>query len=128
MATNTAKRKELKIQNKDRRPFAIAKYIRIAPGKVDIVLDLIRGKNYPVAVAILLNCPKSAALPVRKCLESAGANAEVNLGLDKENLFVAECYTGQGPTLKRIQENIPHHPGPQGSGITKEEVTPWDKK
>ena len=49
------------------------------------------------------NTPKSASLPVKKVLMSAAANAENNLGMSKDNLFVAACYADQGPTLKRVR-------------------------
>ncbi len=89
-------------ENKDRRPRAVAKYIRMSPYKVRIVLDLIRNKSYREAVAILENIPKSAALPILKAVKSAGANAEHNLGMNKSELKVAACYADQGPTLKRV--------------------------
>ena len=89
-------------ENKDRRPKAVAKHVRISPYKVRIVLDIIRGKGYREAVAILENTPKSASEPVKKVLMSAAANAEHNLGLSRDNLFVAACYADQGPTLKRV--------------------------
>ena len=88
--------------NKHKRPFAVAKYIRISPSKVRIVIDLIRGKNYFDALAILENTPKAASLPVKKVLNSAAANAEVNKGMSKDDLYVAEIYADAGPTLKRI--------------------------
>lgn len=102
MAKNMKEKAARITENKDRRPRAIAKHVRISPYKVRIVLDIIRGKGYREAVAILENTPKSASEPIRKVLLSAGANAENNLGLSKENLFVAECYADQGPTLKRV--------------------------
>lgn len=89
-------------ENKDRRPKAIAKYIRISPYKVRIVLDLIRGKNVDEAIAILENTPKSASDPIRKVVLSAAANAEHNLGMNKADLIVAACFADQGPTLKRV--------------------------
>jgi large subunit ribosomal protein L22 len=67
-----------------------------------VVLDIIRGKSYTQAVAILENTPKSASEPIKKVLMSAAANAENNLGMSKDNLFVAACYADQGPTLKRV--------------------------
>ncbi|HKL73564.1 MAG TPA: 50S ribosomal protein L22 [Clostridia bacterium] len=81
---------------------AIAKYIRISPYKVRAVLDLIRGKSYKEAVAILENTNKSSSMPVLKVVKSAGANAENNLSLNKDELFVAECFADQGSTLKRF--------------------------
>lgn len=102
MAKNMREKTARIAENKDRRPRAIAKHVRISPYKVRIVLDIIRGKGYKEAVAILENTPKAASEPIRKVLLSAGANAENNLGLSKDNLFVAECYADQGPTLKRV--------------------------
>ena len=102
MAKNLKEKAAKIAENKDRRPKAIAKHVRISPYKVRIVLDIIRGKGYREAVAILENTPKSASEPIKKVLMSAGANAENNLGLSKDNLFVAACYADQGPTLKRV--------------------------
>ena len=103
MAKNLREKTARIAENKDKRPFAVAKHVRISPYKVRIVLDVIRGKSFREAVAILENTPKSASDPIRKVLMSAGANAENNLGLSKDNLFVAECYADQVPTLKRVQ-------------------------
>ncbi|MBQ2711256.1 MAG: 50S ribosomal protein L22 [Clostridia bacterium] len=103
MATRSKQKALVRAENKDRRPKAIAKYIRISPSKVHVVLDLIRGKNYKDAVAILKTTAKAAAEPVLKCMNSAAANAEVNLGMNKDTLYVAECFADQGPTLKRMQ-------------------------
>ncbi|MBQ7339483.1 MAG: 50S ribosomal protein L22 [Clostridia bacterium] len=103
MAKNLREKTARIAENKDRRPRAIAKHVRISPYKVRIVLDIIRGKSYREALAILENTPKSASEPIRKVLMSAGANAENNLGMSKDNLFVAACYADQGPTLKRVQ-------------------------
>ena len=103
MATRSKEKAIARRENKDRRPHAVAKYIRIAPSKVHVVLDLVRGKNYNEAVAILKTTNKAACEPVLKVLNSAAANAEVNLGMNKETLYVAECFADQGPTLKRVQ-------------------------
>lgn len=103
MATRSKAKAEMRKANHDSRPKAIAKYIRISPSKVHVVLDLIRGKDYKQAVGILKTTPKAACEPVLKCLNSAAANAEVNLGMNKDTLYVAECFADQGPTLKRMQ-------------------------
>ena len=103
MAKNLREKTARIAENRDKRPYAVAKHVRISPYKVRIVLDVIRGKSYREAVAILENTPKSASDPIRKVLMSAAANAENNLGMSKDNLFVAECYADQGPTLKRVQ-------------------------
>ena len=103
MATRSKAKALVRAENKDRRPKAIAKYIRISPSKVHVVLDLIRGRDYNEAVAILKTTAKAATEPVLECLNSAAANAEVNNGMNKDNLYVAECFADQGPTLKRMQ-------------------------
>ena len=102
MAKNMREKTARIAENKDRRPRAIAKHVRISPYKVRIVLDIIRGKDYVQALAILENTPKSASEPIKKVLMSAAANAENNLGMSKDNLFVAACFADQGPTLKRV--------------------------
>lgn len=87
---------------------AIAKYVRISPRKVNIVLNLIRGKNVKEALSILMFTPKAASEVVTKVLKSAVANAENNHEMNPDNLYVAESYANQGPTLKRFQ---PHAQG-----------------
>ena len=82
---------------------AYLKYARIAPRKVQIVLDLIRNKPVNVAMAILKHTPKAACEPLEKLLKSAIANAEHNFNMDKDNLYVAEGCVSAGPTLKRIR-------------------------
>lgn len=81
---------------------AYLKYARISPRKVQIVLDLIRGKDAGVAMAILKNTPKSASEYLIKLLKSAVANAEHNFSMDASKLYVSECFVCPGPTLKRI--------------------------
>ena len=78
------------------------KYARISPRKVKIVLDLIRGKDVGVAMAILQNTPKSASEYLIKLLGSAVANAENNFNMDASKLYVSECFVCPGPTLKRV--------------------------
>ena len=102
MATRIRQKAEKRAQNKDERPYAKAKYIKMSPSKVAIVLDKIRGQKAEMAVAILENMPDSAAFECLKVLKSAIANAENNKGLNADNLVVAECYAGNGPLLKRI--------------------------
>ena len=106
-----AKNMKLKAQrieeNKDKRAKAVAKFIRISPFKVRVVLDNIRGKSVNDAVAILENTGKAGALPVKKVVLSAAANAEHNLGMNKDDLYIAACYAVQGPTLKRMRPMDP---------------------
>lgn len=87
---------------------AIAKYVRMSSTKIGIVLDLVRGKNVNEAFAILQYTPKDAAVVVNKVLKSAVANAENNLNLDVNNLYVSEAYVGEGSILKRYR---PHAQG-----------------
>ncbi len=75
---------------------------RISPRKVQIVLDLIRNKPVDVALATLRLTPKAASPILEKLLNSAIANAENNHSMDRESLYVAECYVTPGPTMKRI--------------------------
>ena len=82
---------------------AIAKYVRMSPTKVGVVLDLIRGKNVREASAILEYTPREAAVAIKKVLHSAVANAENNHGLDADRLYVSDAYVGHGPTLKRFR-------------------------
>ncbi|MCR4594031.1 MAG: 50S ribosomal protein L22 [Clostridiales bacterium] len=77
-------------------------HVRIAPRKVQIVLDLIRNKPCDEAMAILKYTPKAACEPLYKLLKSAMANAE-NKNMDVTRLYVAACSVDQGPTLKRIR-------------------------
>ena len=78
-------------------------YVRISPRKVGVVLDLIRKQPVDKALAILQYTPKSASEVLFKLVSSAAANAENNHNMDKNSLYVAECFVTPGPTLKRIQ-------------------------
>lgn len=80
---------------------AIAKTVRIAPRKVRLVVDLIRGKNLAEAAAILRLTPRGASTVVEKVLKSAAANAVNNNKMDQSALFVKEIFVDEGPTLKR---------------------------
>ena len=82
---------------------ATAKFVRVSPRKVAIVLDLIRGKDVRYAEAVLKHTPKAACEPLLKLLKSAMANAENNHDMDVSRLYVAECNATAGPILKRIR-------------------------
>ena len=90
---------------------ATAKYIRIAPRKVRIVMNLVRGKSVADALAILKFTPKVGADAVEKVLRSAIANAENNFDMDVDRLFISSAFVDQGPTLKRI------HPRSRGQAF-----------
>ncbi len=103
MATNTREKTKKIAENRDRRPYATARHIRMSPYKVRRALTLIRGKSVNEAAAILEYANIISAEPVRKVLLSAAANAEHNFGMDRGDLIVAEAFADQGPTLKRMQ-------------------------
>ena len=103
MATRQREKSAKIAAGRDKRAKAIARYVRISPSKVRVVLDVIRGKDYLEAVAVLKNISNTSAEAVLKVLESAGANAENNLGLNKADLYVAETFADAGQTLKRFQ-------------------------
>ncbi|HML32070.1 MULTISPECIES: 50S ribosomal protein L22 [Sporomusa] len=90
---------------------AIARHIRIAPRKIRIVMDLIRGKNVGEAFAILKHTPKVGAEVLEKVLKSAIANAEHNYDLNVDALYISQAFVDQGPTLKRI------HPRSRGQAF-----------
>jgi large subunit ribosomal protein L22 len=80
---------------------AVAKYIRMSPQKVRLLVDLVRGKKVEDAKQILRFARKYAADPVSKVLLSAVANAKQNPNIDENILFVKEIFVDQGPSLKR---------------------------
>ena len=82
---------------------AYAKYVRISPRKVSIVIDLIKGKDAKYAEAILKHTTKAACEPLLKLLNSAMANAENNNDMDVSKLYIAQCNATAGPILKRIR-------------------------
>lgn len=90
---------------------ATLNYARISSRKVRIVADLIRGKNVDEALAIVKFTPKASSEIIEKLLKSAIANAENNHDMKHENLYIAEIYANQGPTLKRIR------PAAKGSAV-----------
>jgi len=91
---------------------AIAKGLRIAPRKARLVIDLIRGKSVSEADKILSNINKEAARMSHKVLVSAVANAENNMGLKKENLYVKEAIVNEGQTMKRMKFGSRGHVDP----------------
>ena len=91
---------------------AIAKGVRIAPRKARLVINLVRGKSVMEAETILSNLNKEAARLSLKVLRSAVANAENNLGLDKNTLYVKEAYINEGQTMKRIKFGSRGHVDP----------------
>ena len=95
----------------EKKAVATLKYARISSRKVKNVADLIRGKNAEDALAIVKFTPKASSEVIEKLLKSAIANAENNHDMKSENLYVAEIYANQGPTLRRIR------PAAKGSAV-----------
>ncbi len=103
MATRQREKSQKRQQEKDKRPQARARYIRMSSTKLGQVASLIRGKSVAQASALLKSTPRAASPVVEKVLNSAIANAENNQGLLRDDLYVAEVYADQGPTLKRMR-------------------------
>jgi large subunit ribosomal protein L22 len=82
---------------------AVARHIRISPQKVRLVLETIKGKPVPEALAMLRFMPHKATGPVAKALKSASANAENNFSLDPDELVVVRVSADEGRTLKRYR-------------------------
>ena len=80
---------------------AIAKYVKMSPIKLKPVADLVRGKNLSEALTILKFTPGKGAEQVEKVVKSAAANAENNLDLNPDDLYVSKVIINQGPTIKR---------------------------
>ena len=82
---------------------AHVKYVSISPRKVEVVLDQIRGKSIDEALAILRYLPNKGARITEKLIQSAAANAENNHDMVRDNLYVAQVFANQGPTMKRYK-------------------------
>jgi large subunit ribosomal protein L22 len=82
---------------------AIARYVRVSPRKARLVVDMVRGKSVTDATNILRFTQRGAAEPVAKVLASAAANAEHNLKVKPETLFISQAFVDEGPTIKRIR-------------------------
>jgi large subunit ribosomal protein L22 len=86
----------------DNEAKAVARMLRISPQKLNLVAQLIRGKKVQTALADLEFSRKRIAKDVRKCLESAIANAENNHDLDIDDLIVSQAHVGKGLVIKRF--------------------------
>jgi large subunit ribosomal protein L22 len=87
----------------DNEAKAVARMLRVSPQKLNLLAQLIRGKKVDTALADLEFSRKRIAAEVRKCLESAIANAENNHDLDVDDLVVAEAHVGKALVIKRFQ-------------------------
>ena len=95
----------------DNEAKAVAKMLRISPQKLNLVAQMIRGKKVAKALAELEFSRKRIAVEVRKCLESAIANAENNHDLDVDDLVVAQAHVGKGLVMKRSHARGRGHAG-----------------
>src|ERR1700712_5780379 len=86
----------------DNEAKAVARMLRVSPQKLNLVAQLIRGKKVATALADLQFSSKRIAKDVKKCLESAIANAENNHDLDVDDLVVAEAHVGKALVIKRF--------------------------
>ena len=102
MGKRSALKRARNEEKREHRAHATVKYVRISSRPVRIVINLISGKKVDEALAILRFTPKSASPVVEKLLNSAIANAEHNMGLSRDTLYVAEIFANQGPSLKRF--------------------------
>ena len=103
MATRQDQKAKARKANRETRPHAVVRYVRISPRKVKSVIDMVRGKSVAEAEAILTYSPRGASEVVGKLVKSAAANAENNMDIPRDSLYIAEIYADQGPTLKRYQ-------------------------
>lgn len=103
MATRMREKSAARKENADKRPRAVARHIRISTRKARTVVNLVRGKQVDEALTILAMTNKAASPIITKVLNSAIANAENNLNMDRDSLFVAEISADQGPKMKRFR-------------------------
>jgi len=96
-------KRERNAENREKRPHAKLSYARVTTRKACYVLDAIRGMGVNEAAALLAYNPRYASEVILKLLNSAIANAENNMGLDRKKLYIADCRADKGPTLKRMQ-------------------------
>src|SRR5467141_17337 len=101
----------------DNEAKAVARMLRVSPQKLNLLAQLIRGKKVASALADLEFSRKRIAKDVRKCLESAIANAENNHDLDVDDLIVAEAHVGKALVIKRFH--------PRGRGRMGKNLKPF---
>jgi large subunit ribosomal protein L22 len=81
---------------------AIAKYIRLSPRKVRLIMDEIRGRRVEEALNMLTFSPQKGGKILKKLISSAIANAQQSSGTDVDKLFIKKIFADEGPTLKRF--------------------------
>jgi large subunit ribosomal protein L22 len=79
---------------------ASLRFLPLSAQKVRLVIDTVRGKDVVEAIEILRFIPKRASSPVRKLLASAVSNAEENMGISRDDLYIAKIYADEAPTRR----------------------------
>ena len=82
---------------------AVAKYVRISPQKVRLIMDRVRGRDVGEALNMLSFAPQKGAFLLKKAIDSAVANAEQNANIDVDSLYIKRIFADEGPTLKRFR-------------------------
>lgn len=80
---------------------SVARFVRISPRKVRLLMDQVRGRQVGEALNLLSFAPQRGARILKKLIGSAVANAEQNAGVDVDSLYIMKIYADEGPTLKR---------------------------
>ena len=110
------------------RVSATAKYLRASTRKTRLVTQAIKGKRVEDAAAILRFMPQAAARDVARVLKSATANAENNMSLSADELFIADAICNEGPTIKRWRPRAQGRAFPIHKGVTHITVTVGDRE
>jgi large subunit ribosomal protein L22 len=82
---------------------AVAKFVRVSPQKIRLIMDEVRGKKVDEALNMLAFTPNKGAGILKKLINSAVANAEQNAGADVDKLYISKIFADEGPTLKRFR-------------------------
>ena len=82
---------------------AVARYVRVSPQKVRVIMDEVRGRRVQEALNQLSFSPQRGAQLLRKLINSAVANAEENASIDVDTLYIKRVFADEGPTLKRFR-------------------------
>ena len=80
---------------------AVARFVRVSPQKVRLVMAQVRGEKVEDALSLLIFAPQKGAKILKKLVDSAVANAQENTDMDVDNLYISKIYADEGPTQKR---------------------------
>mgnify|MGYP003958686905 CR=1 FL=1 len=96
---------------------AVARFVRVSPQKVRLVMAQVRGEKVEDALSLLTFAPQKGAKILKKLVDSAVANAQENTDMDVDNLYISKIYADEGPTQKKV---APQGPG-KGNQNTQED-------